>query len=147
MTIYVKEEPGPFQAVFVAVALLGGLVLLGQVLFGGGGTISQTQPNWALELLGASLVVGGALTLLGIIIKTAAGPFLERSGLVLLVFMLAAYVALIVDVSGTHGLTTAVFFGGYVIAGIWRLRQIGRIIRKVHQAVEDQGTREEGDPR
>jgi hypothetical protein len=145
VVIYVKEEPGPFQVVFVAVALLGGLVLLAQVLFGGGGTISQTQPNWALLTLSISLIVGGAVTLIGVILQTAAGPFLERSGLALLTFMLTAYAILILDVSGTRGLTTVVFFGGYAVAAVWRIIQVNRVIRRVHTVVDAQTTAEEGE--
>lgn len=145
MTIYVKEEPGPFQVVFVSVALLGGLVLLLQVVFGGGGAISQTQPNWALLTLAVSLIVGGSVALSGVIIQTAVGPFLERSGLALLAFMLFAYATLIIDVSGTKGLTTVVFFGGYVIASVWRIIQVNRVIRRVHSAVSQASTESEGE--
>src|ERR1043166_8811964 len=105
--IILRSSPGPFEVMFMLAAIIGGFTILATSYMT---AVGRTLPLWMVLYLGLGLIVGGAMSLYGIITKRAIGPLIERSGLLLLTILFVTYAGLVIVAVGWRGMTSVVFF-------------------------------------
>ena len=128
----IKNRPGPFQVMFLAAAIIGGLALL--VLRSHlGSTLSRQLPDWVTVLLSAGMVATGAVALFGTVRQSLVGLLAERVGLAGLGGLLLLYSAFTIYYTGLRGLVTVVFFVAITSACLWRAIQIGQSLAEIRQ--------------
>lgn len=132
--IIIRNSPGPFEVMFMLAAIVGGLTILATSYMT---AVGRTLPVWMVLYLGLGLVVGGAMSLYGILTKRAIGPLIERSGLLLLTILFITYTGLIIVAVGWRGMTSAVFFVAFAGAGMWRMWQITKAFRDADKELKD----------
>lgn len=137
MSVIIRTRPGPYQVVFISMALVAGLIL---ILRGRAVGVS-TQPPWVSYLLAGSLVLGAGTTLLGVVLPNLLGTMLERSGQWMLVILLSVYSGVIIGFEGPRATVTVVFFAAYVVAGVWRIVQIHRTVRETVEKIQAETAR------
>lgn len=130
---------------FMIASVLGGIALL-LLRQGLGSSLAQRLPPVITVILGAGLLLAGALTLTGMAMQRVYGLLLERAGLVSMALLLFAYTGFVLAYFGARGLITEIFFVSIVGACIWRIRQIGRDIDATEAAIHDAAERGRGAP-
>lgn len=115
-------------------AIVGGFTILATSYMT---QVGRTIPVWMVLYLGLGLIVGGAMSLYGILTKRGSGPMLERSGLLLLVILFLTYSGLIFIAVGWRSATTEVFFVAFAVASGWRRRQINKALREAAEEMKE----------
>lgn len=144
--IRIRATRSPFQFMFMIASVLGGaaLLIVRQSL---GSSLAQRLPPLITVILGAGLLLAGALTLVGMAMQRVYGLLLERAGLVSMAILLFAYTGFVIAYFGGRGLITEIFFMSIVGACAWRIRQIGGDVGSAESAIRDASTeRERGTP-
>lgn len=135
--IYDREDPSPFETMFLIVAVIGG----GAILVGGdkvSGALTSILPTYVTTIFCAGLGIGGVTALVGqLVLTTLDGSLVEAAGLSLLSFLLAAYAGYAMAYASWHGLVAVLFLLGFVGASIWRILRIRRRIHRLRKAMTD----------
>lgn len=132
--IILRSSPGPFEVMFMLAAIVGGFTIIATSYMT---AVGRTLPLWMVLYLGLGLIVGGSMSLYGILTKRGAGPLIERSGLLLLVILFLTYTGLIFVAVGWRSTTTAVFFLAFAAAATWRIGQITKAFRQAAEEVKE----------
>lgn len=132
--IILRSAPGPFEVMFMLAAIVGGCTILATSYMT---AVGRTLPVWMVIYLGLGLIVGGSMSLYGILTKRATGPLIERSGLLLLVILFLTYTGLIFAAVGWRGMTTVVFFLAFAAASGWRMWQITKVFRAAAEVLKE----------
>lgn len=132
--ITIKTRPGPFQVMFLAAAIIGGLALL--ILRSHlGSTLSQQLPDWVTVVLSAGMLAAGSVALFGTMKQSLVGLLAERVGITGLGALLLLYSAFTIYYTGLRGLVTVVFFVAITSACAWRAIQIGHSLAEIRQDI------------
>ncbi|MFC3453990.1 hypothetical protein [Amycolatopsis speibonae] len=134
--IILRSTPGPFEVMFMLAAIVGGVTILFTSYMT---VVGRTIPVWMVLYIGIGLVVGGAMSLYGILTKRGVGPLIERAGLALLVILFVTYTGLIFMAVGVRGATSAVFFLAFAAASIARMHQINKAFREAAEELRERG--------
>lgn len=132
--IILRNSPGPFEVMFMIAAIIGGFTILATSYMT---VVGRTLPVWLILYIGLGLIVGGSMSLYGILAKRGSGPMFERSGLLLLVILFITYTGLVFVAVGWRGATTGVFFLAFAGASEWRRRQIKKALREAAEEMEE----------
>ena len=114
----------------VAIALYSVMVgIVGLAIPSGISRSIQTifPDGWAYVFFGL-LVAAGAITLIGIFNSRIEGALMERTGLIVLTWLLIAYAIAVLSTGGQLGFVAVMFPVAYAVANVVRSVQISRDI-------------------
>ncbi|AHH98345.1 hypothetical protein [Kutzneria albida] len=131
--VIVRSGRNPFEVFLLSAAVLsGGAGLLAQASWSP--AVANTLPDGLVPVWYGGLVLGGVVSVVGVLLNGLVSLLVERVGLTLLGGFAVLYVSVVLVEAGWRGTLPALFVGAFAMACVGRFVTIGRDLKRAAAA-------------
>lgn len=127
--IILRSGRSPFELYLLAACVLSGLSGL-VAPASSAGAVSRLLPHWIVIIWSSGLVIGGSVSITGVLLRGVRSLLVERIGLIALAGFAVTYSAAAIAVAGLAATFASLFVAAFGAACVGRFWQIGRDLKR-----------------